>query len=468
MTVSSRRRFMQMASAVSLGFLGLRNYLLAGESKSAESAGRMGFSPPVPDPWGLINLPKGFRYRVISKQGERMSDGFLVPRLHDGMAAFPGPGDKVILVRNHEANNHPARDGPFGWNNELFPQVDRADVFDAGFGKKPVLGGTTTVVYDPGSGAVESHFLSLAGTARNCAGGLTPWNSWISCEESVQSADEQYELDHGFNFEVPATTKIGLADPRPLEAMGRFNHEAVAVDPRTGIVYQTEDRSDGLLYRFIPNEPGRLAKGGRLEALMIVQRPGLDMRNWPGAEELPHTPAVLVGQGLDVTWVSIENVLSPKDDLRQQGYSKGAAVFARGEGAWYGRESIYFACTSGGPKHAGQIWRYVPSPFEATGNEKRVPGRLELFLESQDETVLENADNLTVAPWGDVIVCEDGPGQDRIIGITPEGQAYLIGENAISDAEFAGLCFAPDGRTLFVNIQQAGITLAITGPWMAS
>ena len=111
-----------------------------------------------------------------------------------------------------------------------------------GSGELPCLGGTTTLVYDTRTQTLEKHFLSLIGTIRNCAGGLTPWNTWITCEETMQKAEGTYDADHGYNFEVPASADIGLADPIPLKAMGRFNHEAVAVDPKTGIVYETEDR----------------------------------------------------------------------------------------------------------------------------------------------------------------------------------------------------------------------------------
>ena len=157
---------------------------------------------------------------------------------------------------------------------------------------------------------------------------------------------------------------------------------------------------------------------------------------------------------------------SPKDDLRKQGYhDKGAARFARGEGMWYSDGVIFFACTNGGERKKGQIWRYTPSPFEGTSGEEKDPGILELFIESKSSDLLENADNLTVTPCGDLIVCEDGSTEQFLIGITPEGRLYGFARNAKNIFEFAGSTFSPDGNTLFVNIQKPGITLAITGPW---
>src|SRR5690606_36611245 len=148
----------------------------------------------------------------------------------------------------------------------------------------------------------------------------------------VGAYDGNAEKDHGYVFEVPATETVGLADPLPIKAMGRFNHEAVAVDSRTGIVYLTEDRGDSLIYRYIPNTRGKLHRGGKLQALAIVGQKSCDTRNW----ETLSAPKLPLRQPVDVEWIDIENVESPEDDLRYQGFNKGAACFARGEGMWYG------------------------------------------------------------------------------------------------------------------------------------
>jgi secreted PhoX family phosphatase len=264
--------------------------------------------------------------------------------------------------------------------------------------------------------------------------------------------------DHGFNFEVPASAQVGATRPIPLKAMGRLVHEAVAVDPHSGIVYQTEDRGDGLIYRFIPDEPGKLAEGGRLQGLRAKDRHSLDTRNWEHS-------AVERGQIMPVEWIDVQNVESPQDDLRLQGFSRGAARFARGEGMWYSDRTIYFVCTNGGSTQKGQVWRYRPSPHEGRPEEQRHPGTLELFIQPDDPGLVENADNVTATPWGDLILCEDGPDAQYLVGVTPQGQLYKLGHNALSTSEFAGATFSPDGTTLFVNIQGAGMSLAIQGPW---
>ena len=453
----SRRQFFRNAAAISLGFTGLQAFSGCSRGNNPHIV-----NPElIEDPLQLLELPPGFTYRVISRAGREMADGFLVPARPDGMATFAGDNGLTVLLRNHEIDVNP-KTGPYGQNNERFANIDRTKLYDAGFGKTPSLGGTTTVVYDTKKQEVVREFLSLAGTQRNCAGGPTPWNTWISCEETVMRACNACEKDHGYNFEVPVTTQPGLATPVPLRAMGRFNHEAVAVDPRTGIIYQTEDRHDGLIYRFLPDVPGQLARGGRLQALAVIDRPSFDTRNWVGEDE---TPAVSQGASLAVRWIDLEGIDAPDDDLRYRGFEQGAARFARGEGMWYGRGEIFFACTSGGSRKKGQIWKYIPADGEGHPGEVDQPGRLELFIEPNDVDVLENADNIIVAPWGDLFICEDGGGEQHVLRVTPAGQVSRFATNRFSDSELAGSCFAPDGSTLFVNIQAEGLTLAITGPW---
>ncbi len=464
----TRREMLRAGAAISMGFLGLRQWLASGGRVDVlEDAG---FGPLTPDPHGVLDLPAGFSYRIFSKQGERMDDGLFVPGLHDGMATFPDPDGLTILVRNHEVHRHGPRYGAFGWQNELLGTVDRSKVYDAGFGRDPSLGATTTLVYDTHRQELRQHSLSLAGTNYNCAGGPTPWGSWISCEETQQTADAEHEHDHGFAFEVPATTKIALADPVPIKAMGRFKHEAIAVEPASGVIYQTEDIGDGLFYRFIPHEPSQLLKGGRLQALSVTDQPSLDTRNWPEPDEEgnrvgPATVRVRPGERLPVRWIDLDEVESPEGDLRLRGFESGAAKFSRGEGLWFGRDAAFFACTDGGPAQRGQIWRYTPSPHEGTDDETTQPGELELFIESEDDSILRNCDNVTVSPWGDLIVTEDGRGPDKIVGITPEGEMYLLAVNKLSSSELAGATFSPDGSTLFFNIQNEGVTVAVTGPW---
>jgi secreted PhoX family phosphatase len=448
-----------------LGFMGLHQWIFNPVQASAPKGGHLNsaYGPLVPDPSGMINLPKGFTYKVLSKQGDKMNDGLLLPGAPDGMAAFPGKNGRVIVIRNHENSPDKFAQGAFGENNELLDKIRADKFYDYGKKLSPGLGGTSTFVYNPETGLIEKQFLSLAGTARNCAGGPTPWNSWLTCEETTIKAgayEGKAEKDHGYVFEVPATEKIVLADPLPIKGMGRFNHEAVAVDPRTGIVYLTEDSGDGLIYRYIPNAKGKMLKGGKLQAMAIMGEKSYDTRNWDSLT----TARFPVGTSMPVEWVDLENVESPENDLRYQGFDKGAARFARGEGMWYGKNEIFFACTNGGKISSGQVFKYTPGENEGKPDENKAPGKLQLFAESDSKDILKNCDNLTVAPWGDVVLCEDAA-HPFLVGITPQGEYYKLAENVGYQSEFAGGVFSPSGETFFVNIQGAGLTLAIQGPW---
>lgn len=454
----SRRHFLRTASACSLGFLGLSQLVGCAPRKLVPHA-RWG--PILRDPARVLDLPQGFRYHIVSRVGDLMADGFRVPHRADGMAAFPGPDGMTLVVRNHEVSSKANwAEGAFGRGNSMMTKLTAPQIYDRGADGQPCLGGTTTFVYDTRNQTLVREFLSLTGTVRNCAGGPTPWQSWITCEETVQRAgDGNCTRDHGYCFEVPATAHPTLAAPVPLKAMGRFNHEAVAVHPDSGIVYQTEDSHTGLLYRFLPNTPGELTAGGRLQALALRDRPSADTRNWSA-------PYVPLQESFSVDWLDLDEVENPNNDLRLRGFADGAARFARGEGMWYGNDAVYFACTNGGPRKLGQVWRYVPSTAEGTPAEQAAPGMLQLFVESQDPGLIENCDNLTVAPWGDVVLCEDGSGDQYLVGVTPDGAIYQFARNATGNSEMAGATFSPDGTTLFVNIQHEGLTLAITGPWL--
>ena len=440
----SRRTFLQSTHSFALGLMGLKALSLSGKANQSHP----GYGKLIKDENKILDLPNGFKYKIIGKTGDPMSDGFFLPDKPDGMAAFPSSKvNEVILVRNHEINpGTPPIDGPFGPKNKKLEEVSEGLIYDKG-NSSPCMGGTTTVIYDVRKQKVIRQFLSLTGTIRNCAGGPTPWGTWITCEETVASAGGACLEDHGWCFEVPATEKPKLNKPIPLKGMGRFNHEAVAVEPESGSIYLTEDRHEGLLYKFVPKIKGKLSEGGRLYALKVKDTPSLDTRNWKSQK-------VKVGQEMDLEWIAMDEVHSPKDDLRFRGFKQGAACFARGEGMWYSKGSIYFACTNGGRRQNGQIWQIVD-------------GKLLLFSEPNDSDLVDNCDNLTVSPWGDLILCEDGGGKQYLDVITPDGKIFKLAKNAKSTGEFAGATFSPDGSTLFVNMQHDGLTLAITGPWNA-
>ena len=375
---------------------------------------------------------------MVTRSGDPLTDGTPTPILGDGMAAFPGDDGRIILVRNHEITTH-----------DLFG--DPRTAYDPRGG-----GGTTTLVVDPESRAVVRDFVSLNGTITNCAGGPTPWGSWLSCEEHAFGVTEGFGRDHGYVYEVPASMRPRGDVSTPLKAMGRFKHEAVAVDPGTGFVYLTEDYPPGAgFYRFTPTTRGRLADGGRLEMLAIRDRPQYDTRR-----------NQRVGATLPVTWVSIRDpdpvgVGQHYDLVFQQGHEAGGATFTRLEGCWWGDGCVYFDATTGGDAGMGQIWRFRP--------DRQV---LELVFESPGVEVLANPDNLCWSPRGGLVVCEDPVGSEApyIRGVTADGRLFDVAHNILSSSEFAGATFSPDGRTLFVNIQDDGhpypaMTFAIWGPW---
>lgn len=453
--MKNRREFLLALTTTAFGALALG--ACSPFQNATTGRKQWGYGPLLSDPDRLLDLPRGFSYQVISRHDERMSDGWRVPDRADGMGAFQLDASRMILVRNHEVGARYHQDGPF--RDGARPALPAFDYDDRGL---PLPGGTTTLVYDFIHHRLERQYLSLIGTIRNCAGGATPWGTWLSCEEDVTRAGDGVQRDHGWVFEVPARS-AGPVEPVPLKAMGRFNHEAAAVDPRTGIVYLTEDRDDSLLYRFVPRTPGELIGGGRLQALALRDPAApRDSRNW-------HETRWPLQQPLQVKWIDLHDVHSPGDDLRLQGQSKGAVVFARGEGIHFGSGEVYFCCTSGGAIKRGQIMRYRPSPLEGYPTEAANPGTVEVFVESTNPALLDFGDNLTVAPNGHLIVCEDQYGlrdRNHLRGVTHSGMLYDLAFLRVQ-TELAGACFSPDGGTLFVNVYSPARTLAIRGPWEA-
>jgi len=424
--------------------------------------------PLRPDPDRILDLPEGYNYSIVSRAGERMDDNLLVPHAHDGMAAFPGEDGRVILVCNHELTPAHFAKSAFAEARNTQLNAVASKLYDQGRGKTPGAGGTTTTIYDPETRTTERQHLSLAGTELNCAGGPTPWGSWLSCEECFESPGRDLsagrvvrrDKQHGYVFEVQANAE-GLVEPIPIRAMGRFEHEAAAVHEPTSIVYMTEDRHHSLFYRYIPNVPGKLHEGGKLQALAIAGQPEFTTHNWSSK------PLIVPGESLATQWIDLDNVDSGENDLRLRGATQGAVTFARGEGLCNANGDMVFTCTIGGPARLGQVFAYRPSPHEGQSRETDTPGQLTLIAESTHESILRNADNITFTPWGDLIVCEDTSSHCGLVGIRPDGSQYQLADNAHTNSELAGVCFSPDGKTLFVNIQYPGMTLAITGPFAA-
>ena len=454
-TAPTRRAFLQAGIASSLAAFLDRT---APGARPAAITGYGRLSPVVDETTGLelLSLPDGFRYSSFGWTGDDMADGGITPGAHDGMGIVLETDDRITLIRNHELKE---RSPDFGSEQMQFDP--RAG------------GGCSRLQFDSRAGKWTDAVACLAGTVKNCAGGPTPWGTWLSCEESVLGPGDfdddrnwPFQQQHGWIFEVPAE---GCAVPKPLKSMGRFVHEAVAVDPDTGIVYETEDRGTAGFYRYLPNKAGQLQAGGKLQMLRI---PGLsDTRT-----------GLKVGHEFDVDWVDIEDperahwmtTSSPEqpngDELGvfMQGKVQGAATFARLEGCWYGNNRIYLVSTNGGNARSGQVWQFDPR------NQ-----RLRLIFESPGADILDSPDNICVSPRGGLLLCEDGEAvPHRLHGMTPDGKLFAFAENNIilngerngfrgdfRAEEWAGATFSSDGKWLFVNIQTPGITFAITGPW---
>jgi uncharacterized protein len=399
----------------------------------------------------LLMLPEGFRYTTFGWAGQPLDDGTPCPAAHDGMGIVRSAGDRLTLVRNHE---QVGLAGAFG------PAASRYD--------PACTGGTVTLDYDLAAGRLVAARASLSGTLQNCAGGVTPWNSWLSCEEFVADAapdalvkDQRGALvrDHGFVFEVPAD---GLSAAVALRDMGQFRHEAAVVHAPSGDVFLTEDAEPSAgFYRFVPTTPGKLAEGGRLYMLKAVGTP--DLRS-----------GLRVGQRWAVEWVLIER---PDDGyvaatrsiqgVHDQGVRAGASRFTRLEGCIANDEEVFFTATNGGDTANGQVFCYYPKRAE-----------LALIYESSDGEVLDYPDNICLSPRGGMVICQDAKRErQHLYGLTRGGELFAFARNNVvldgalgfsgdfRRAEWAGSCFSPDGRTLFANVYAPGFTVAITGPW---
>lgn len=501
------RRHLIAGSAATAAFAGLArmaqgaaapataNQTHAGVEASVYTNQAQGYGALKTDPFGLFDLPEGFDYTVVSRAGDPMSDGLVTPYKMDGMGCFGLGGGRVALVRNHELAFGDADYGPLGVSHSLAGKLKPGTAYDRYLDDRALCGGTSTLIYDTKRRRLEVSHLSLTGTLTNCAGGITPWGSWLTCEEIDPKARYDTKDLHGWVFEVPSGLR-GMAEPVPIRGLGRFKHEAAAIDPRTGIVYLTEDdRNKAGLYRFIPNDRrgrnGSLENGGRLQAARVRGRRNADLT------------VASIGQQFQLEWVDIEepdldSIAAPagfadigaNDTLSgpfAQAWADGALRMSRGEGIWYSYGKLFIVDTSTGVDAQGRrgygngaVW--VLDLFTQ---------RLSALFVSGNQLAAHNPDNVTVSARGGVVLCEDGgespdeygPGA-RLLGLTRGGESFYLAKNNVQltsqqiadagktvaegdyrDTEFCGACWDPLARTLFVNIQTPGITLAITGPW---
>ena len=400
-----------------------------------------GYGALIPDPAGLLDLPRGFKYSIVSQEGTPLTAAGVVPGRFDGTGAFPAPRRGTYLVRNSEYGG-------------AFPAATPV-VGDPSITYDPAsFGGTTTVQLDKHD-QVVGEAVSLAGTASNCAGGITPWCTWLSCEEDESRAGAFGQTkDHGFVFEVDPANPANNVDPTPITGMGRFPHEAVAVDPHTGSCYLTEDASKpfGLVYRYEPVDTshsyGALRNGGALTAMSC----SLDGTHIPDLAFFSNP-----GQKLQVEWVPVPDPLAATTSTRAQFADSEVTRSRKFEGAFWGDNRVYIVCSFREGIHAGQVWSYRPQNQTL---------RLEVFLAVGDtEQPGDSPDNICVSPYGGLILAEDGDGTQYLLAVDDDGQTSGFARNARDDSEFTGCVFSPDCKTLFANIQEPGITFAITGPF---
>jgi secreted PhoX family phosphatase len=484
----NRRSFLRGGATV-ISAAAIASTLNMSMIRSAEAQTHGRYKRKVPCPYGdpvptldevtglpLIGLPPGFRYWSHGWTGDPifpdLPNGLLTPAMHDGMGVVRQVGRVAVLCRNHEVG-------------------EAAAYISGGLRYSPAAGGgNTNMMFDTRRRKWLSAWPTLSGTIRNCAGGTTTHNTWLSCEETTQTTSSGGQTyTHGWVFEVPA---VKPSDARPIKAMGRRSHEAAAVDPWTGYVYLCEDATPGGVYRFLPERYTNYHRGGRLEMLKIVGRPNANLRGSAPQGGGGAAYPVAVGEPLDIEWVPIadpENLRSPSNVA--QGLALGAADFRRPEGIWYGDDNMYFVSTDGGQNGNGMVF--------AIDLRKQ---QLTLIYDSPTANELDNPDNLTVTPRGGLLFCEDNSGSpqfeidgvstERLVGLTCEGDIFTFATNLIDFStsrptsmgpytrpnnplqfnvnyranEWAGATFDKSGEWLFVNIQTPGVTFAITGPWM--
>jgi len=416
-----------------------------------------GYGPLRDDPAGILDLPIGFRYSIVSTAGEPLANGAPLPDRFDGTGSFAGPKRSVRLVRNHEQSSSATY--------STLPAADPSVIYDPG-----AHGGTSTVEIDKHGNTVDQ-YVSLAGTFNNCAGGVTPWGTWLTCEETETKAGGQFTKDHGFVFEVDPANPGNNATPTPLTALGRFAHEAACIDPATGIVYLTEDASgpNGLVYRCTPTDPtpgyGHLRAGGTLEAMQCSD----------GGSVVPDLSVYAEpGTVLSVGWVVVPDPLAAAVSTRKQFAYAGnpsapAATRSRKfEGTWWSDGLAHIVCSyariSDGSvaEHDGQVWSLDPAAGTLT-----LEVRFEVNADpaGTGADLPDGPDNITVSPWGGLILCEDGEGVQHLLAVAPDGSTSLFARNHRDGGEFTGATFSPDRGTLFANLQEPGLTFAITGPF---
>ncbi|MFC0849014.1 MULTISPECIES: alkaline phosphatase PhoX [Streptomyces] len=448
----------------SVGALATAPGALAAEHGHGHGHHEPGYGPLLPDPKGILALPKGFSYRIVTHSGvTKLESGETTPSNHDGTAAFEGPRGVTLLVNNHELKG-PRKNWP------------RPVPLTEGLVYDPAASGGCTVVEVHAHGGPVAEWVGIAGTSTNCAGGATPWGTWLTCEETEDKAGSNgMTKDHGYVFEVdPCDRRANLA-PKPLKALGRYAHEAVVVDPRRGHLFLTEDAAgpNGLLYRWTPPHGFKHGRG-RLRALAddagVLQATKCFDAGGRFVDDLSR--ATKIGTVYGVDWVDVPDRDARTTSVRKQFSGQDVTRARKLEGMWWGDGGAYivssYAREESPVQHDGQVWFYDPRRRTLT-----LKVLLGVNPAPGQDGAFDGPDNITVSPYGGLVIAEDGEGIQHLFGATDSGRTYPIARNELNQgteqapeySEFTGVTFSPDGRTLFANIQEPGIMLAITGPW---
>ncbi|KYK10145.1 MULTISPECIES: alkaline phosphatase PhoX [Streptomyces] len=335
-----------------------------------------------------IRLPAGFTSRVIARSGQKVAGtSYTWHNAPDGGACY-ADGTGWIYVSNSEINPS---------------------------------GGASAVKFSS-TGTITSAYRVLSGTRQNCAGGRTPWNTWLSCEE----------VDRGYVYE---TDPWGVKAAVRRDAMGRFKHEAAAADPVREAVYLTEDVSDGCFYRFRPTTWGDLS-AGTLEVLVAGS-----------------------GTSGPVTWAKVPD---PSGATATRYQVSGAKRFNGGEGCYYADDTCWFTT-----KGDNRVWQYDAAA-------RTIELAYDDSLVTSGTAQLTGVKNVTGSSSGDLFVAEDG-GTMEICVITPSDViAPFLRVEGQSGSEITGTAFSPDGTRLYFSSQRGtsgsssgGITYEVRGPFRA-
>ncbi|MFE0730495.1 alkaline phosphatase PhoX [Streptomyces antibioticus] len=430
---------------------------------AAAGHGGVGYGPLLPDPRGILALPAGFSYRIITHSGKtRLESGEFTPSNHDGTATFEGPRGTTLLVNNHELKGPRAN-----WAHPV--PLTEGLVYD------PAAAGGCTVVEVRPDGRV-AEWVGISGTSTNCAGGRTPWGTWLTCEENSDRAGVNgMTRDHGYVFEVDPADRRANRNPKPLKFFGRYDHEAVVIDPQRGHAYLTEDAAspNGLLFRWTPPKGFRHGHGTfrtLADDAGLLQAPRCFDSGGRFVDDLSR--ATRTGTVYGVDWIDVPDRDARTTPVRAQFAADEITRARKLEGMWWGDGGAYvvssYARGESPGRHDGQVWFYDPRRRTLT-----LKVLLGVNPDPSADGAYDGPDNITVSPYGGLVIAEDGEGVQHLFGATDSGRTYPIARNDLNIgtaeepefSEFTGVTFSQDGRTLYANIQEPGIMVAITGPW---